>query len=85
MVVIWLCHGYRFACQQGVLKTFPGPRYPRSKMGLLTMALPSKFACTYLTILSCYDSIPVPYGKYQETVVRALCVTVAALLASRGC
>ena len=28
-----LCHSYGFACQQRVLKTFPGPGYLRSEDG----------------------------------------------------
>ena len=42
------CHSCRFACQQMVLKIFPGPDYLRSKDGLVI----------WLTISSCYDSIP---------------------------
>ena len=30
-----LCHSYGFACQQRVLKTFPGPGYLRSEDGVV--------------------------------------------------
>ena len=30
-----LCHSCGFACQQGLLKTFPGPGYIRSKDGVV--------------------------------------------------
>ena len=30
-----LCHDYRFACQQGLLKTFPGSDYLRSEDGVV--------------------------------------------------
>ena len=30
-----LCHSCGFACQQRVLKTFPGPGYPYSKDGIV--------------------------------------------------
>ena len=30
-----LCHSCRFACQQRVLKTFPGPGYLRSEDGVV--------------------------------------------------
>ena len=30
-----LCHSCRFACQQGVLKSFPGPGYLRSEDGIV--------------------------------------------------
>ena len=30
-----VCHSCRFACQQRVLKTFPGPGYLRSENGLV--------------------------------------------------
>ena len=35
MVVRALCHSCGFACQQRVLKTFPGPGYLRSKDGVV--------------------------------------------------
>ena len=42
LMVIWrngglsnLCHSCGFACQQRVLKTFPGPGYLRSEYGVV--------------------------------------------------
>ena len=35
--LIILCHNCGFACQQRVLKTFPGPGYLRSEDGVVRM------------------------------------------------
>ena len=32
-----LCHSFGFACQQMVLKTFPGPDYLRSEDGVVLL------------------------------------------------
>ena len=32
-----LCHSCGFACQQKVLKTFPGPGYLRSENGVISL------------------------------------------------
>ena len=46
-----LCHSCGFACQQGVLKTFPGPGYLRAEDGVsLTMAFTGKFVYIYIYI-----------------------------------
>ena len=41
-----LCNSCGFACQQRVLKTFPGPGY----WGILTMAFTGKFVYIYIYI-----------------------------------
>ena len=42
-----LCHSYRFACQQRVLKMFPGPDYLHSEDGAVWLSdyLYSRFFC----------------------------------------
>ena len=42
------CHSCGFACQQRVLKTFPGPGYPRSKDGVVCLSVCS--VCVYIYI-----------------------------------
>ena len=52
-----LFHKCGFACQKRVLKTFPGPGYFR-QWGSLAMSFTGKFVFIYLTVSSCYKSIP---------------------------
>ena len=52
-----LCHSYGFACQQRVLKTFPGPGYLHSKVqgwGSLTniYIYIYMYVCMYIYILN---------------------------------
>ena len=60
--LITLYHNCGFACQQRLLKTFPGPSYLRSEDGvvLLWHSLVNLYA--WLTISSCYGSIPLTLG-----------------------
>ena len=53
-----LCHSYGFACQQRVLKTFPGPGYLRPKYGIVWLCHLLVNLHIWLTISSCYGSIP---------------------------
>ena len=57
-----LCHSYGLACQQRVLKTFPGPGYLRSKDGLIWPWHLQVNLYIWLTISSCYGSIPLNLG-----------------------
>ena len=45
-----LCHSYGFACQQRVLKTFPGPDYLRSEDGVVWLWHPqvNLYICIYI-------------------------------------
>ena len=47
-----------FACQQKVLKTFPGPDYLRSEDGIVWLWHSLVNLYIWLTISSCYGSIP---------------------------
>ena len=53
-----LCHSCGFACQQRVLKTFPGPRYLRSKDCVVWLWHLLVNLYIWLTISSYYGSIP---------------------------
>ena len=57
-----LCHSCGFACQQRVLKTFPGPGYLHSKDGVVWLWHPLVNLYIWLTISSCYSSIPLALG-----------------------
>ena len=48
-----LCHSCRFACQQRVLKTFPGPGYFHSDWFSLTVTFTGKFVYIYIYIYIC--------------------------------
>ena len=53
-----LCHSCGFACQQRVLKTFPGPRYFHTEDGVVRLWHPLVNFYVWLTISSCYGWIP---------------------------
>ena len=57
-----LCHSCGFACQQRVLKTFPGPGYLHSEDGVVWLWHPLVNLYIWLTISSCYGSIPLASG-----------------------
>ena len=63
-MVFWalLCHSCGFACQQRFLKTFPGPGYLRSEDGVVWLWHWLVNLYIWLTISSCYDSIPLALG-----------------------
>ena len=52
-----LCHNYRFACQQRVLKTFPGPGYLHCKDGVVWQCHLLVNLYISCTTSSCCDSI----------------------------
>ena len=58
-MVVWalLCHSCGFACQQGVLKTLPGPGYLRSVDGVVWLWHLLVNLYIWLTISSCYGSL----------------------------
>ena len=53
-----LYHSYGFACHQRVIKTFPGPGYFHSEDGVIWVWHPLVNLYVWLTISSCYGSIP---------------------------
>ena len=57
-----LCHSCGFACQQRVLKTFPGFYYLRSEDGVVWLWHWLVNLYIWLTISSCYDSISLTLG-----------------------
>ena len=57
-----LCHSRGFACQQRVLKIFPGPGYLRSKDGVVWLCHLLVNLYIWLTISSCYGSILLTSG-----------------------
>ena len=69
LVLIWkdtalsiLCHSCGFACQQRVLKTFPGSGYLQSEDGVVWLWHPLEYLYLWLTISSCYGSISLTLG-----------------------
>ena len=57
-----LCHSCRFACQQRVLNTFPGHGYVHFGDGGVWIGHPLASLYLWLTISSCYGSIPLALG-----------------------
>ena len=57
-----LCHSCGFACQHRVLKTFPGPGYLHSEDGIVWLWHSLVNLYIWLTISSCYGSIPLALG-----------------------
>ena len=57
-----LWNSCRFACEQRVLKTFPGPGYLRSEDGVVWLWHLLVNLYIWLTISSCYGSIPLVLG-----------------------
>ena len=57
-----LCHNWGFACQRKVLKTFRGTGYLHSEDGVVRLWQPLIYFYLWLTISSCYGSIPLALG-----------------------
>ena len=57
-----LCHSCGFSCQQRVLKTFSGPDSLQSEDGVIWLWHPLVNLYIWLTISSCYGSIPLGLG-----------------------
>ena len=57
-----LCNSCGFACQQRMLKTFPGPGYFQSEDGVVWLGHPLGNLYIWLTISSCYAKIPLALG-----------------------
>ena len=69
-----LCHIYKFACQQRVLKTFPGPGYLHSEDGVVWLRHYLVNLYIWLTISSCYGSISLTLGLIgRDGDLSALC------------
>ena len=69
-----LCHGCRFACQQRVLKTFPGPGYLYSENGVVWLCQLLVNLYIWLTISSCHESIPLSLGLIvRDSDLSTLC------------
>ena len=85
VVLSTLCHSCRFACQQRVLKTFPGHGYLHSKDGVVWL-------WHFLVNLHIYDS-PLYLATAHSIVLWAigrnggwpLYVIIVSLLVSKGC
>ena len=68
-----LCHSCRFACQQTLLKTFLDPGNLHSKDGVVWLGHPLVNFYIWLTISSCYGSIPLAWGlKVRDGGLRTL-------------
>ena len=61
-----LCHSCRFPCQQSVLKTFLGTGYLHFEDGVVWLSHPFVNLYIWLTIWSCYGSIPVAVGLTER-------------------
>ena len=61
-----LCHSCGFACQQRVLKMFPGPGYIRSEHRVAGLWHLLVNLYIWLTISSCYVSIPLALGLIRR-------------------
>ena len=61
-----LCHSYGFACQEAEgTRNASWPWFSTLHRWFSpTVTFPGKYACICLTI-SCYGSIPVPYGDWE--------------------
>ena len=57
-----LCHSGGFACEERMLKSFPGPAYFHSEDGVIWLWHPLVNLYVWLTISSCYGSIPLGLG-----------------------
>ena len=69
-----LCHSCGFACQQRVLKTFPGPGYLRSEDGVVWLWHLLVNLYIWLTISSYYGSINLTLGLIgRDGGLSALC------------
>ena len=80
-----LCHSCRFAFQQRLLKTFPGPYYLHSKDGdNLTMAFTGKLYI-WLTISYFYDSILFTLALIRRHGgLRTICDSWAVFMSTKG-
>ena len=68
-----LCHSCGFACQQRVLKTFLGPNYLCSNDVVVWLWHLLVNLYIWLTVSSCYDSIPLAVGLVERYGPGYLC------------
>ena len=61
-----LCYSCGFACQQRVLKTFPGPGYLHFEDGVVWLWHPLVNLYIWLAISSCYGTIPMALGLIER-------------------
>ena len=61
-----LCYSCGFACQQRVLKTFPGPGYLHFEDGVVWLWHPLVNLYIWLAISSCYGTIPMDLGLIER-------------------
>ena len=80
-----LCHSCVLAFQQRVLKTIPGSGYLHSEDGVVWLWHPLLNLYIWLTISSCYGSIPFPLGLIVRDGGLSTQFIVAGWLESRGC
>ena len=70
-ILCWTCG---FACQQSLLKTFPGPGYLHTEDGVVRLWHPLVNLYIWLTISSCYGSIPLAFGLIvRDGALSTLC------------
>ena len=73
-VLSTLCHSCRLAFQQSVLKAFPASGYLHSEGGVVWLWHPLISFYVWLTISSCYGSIPLGLGSIgKDTGLNILC------------
>ena len=72
----YLCHSWRFACQQRVLKTFPGPGYLRDENGVVWLwhFLVYLLECKFLTKCKC--EIEHDQNSYAFLEGKSLCISL---------
>ena len=69
-----LCHSCGFACQQRLLKTLASPGFLHSGDGVVWLWHPPVNFYIWLTISSCYGSIPLVFGLIVgDGVLSTLC------------
>ena len=69
-----LCDSCGFPCQQRVLKTFRGPGYFHTEDGVVRLWHPQLKLYEWLTILSCYDWMPLGLGFiWRDGSLSTLC------------
>ena len=69
-----LCHSFAFARHQRVLKTVPACGYLHSEDGVVWLWHPLVNLYIWLTISSCYGSIPLAFGLIvRDGVLSTLC------------
>ena len=78
-------HSHGFACQQRVLKTFPGPGYLHFEDGVVWLRHWLVNLYIWLTISSCYNSIPLALGLLgRDSILSTLVSKLRVCLSTEG-